>query len=132
MADIAPLVSIVIPACNHARSVSQAVRSVLGQDYPRVELIVLDDGSTDNTREVLTRLPGAFRWESHANVGQAQTLNKGWQMARGDILAHLSAYDALAPGATSAAVSALAANPEAVATYCDFELIDPASRMIRT
>lgn len=132
MADISPLVSIVIPARNHARYVEQAVRSVLAQDYPRIELIVLDDGSTDNTREVLARLPGVFRWDSHANMGQAQTLNKGWETARGEILAYLSADDVLAPGAAAAAVSALAANPRAVATYCDFELIDPASRVIRT
>ncbi|HTO44101.1 MAG TPA: glycosyltransferase [Burkholderiales bacterium] len=132
MADIAPLVSIVIPARNHARYLPQAVRSALGQDYPRVELIVLDDGSTDNTREVLARLPGAFRWESHGHMGQAQTQNKGWQMARGEILAYLSADDTLASGAVAAAVSAFAATPEAVATYCDFELIDPASRVIRT
>jgi len=131
MADVAPLVSVVIPAHNYGRYVQRAVQSVLSQSHPRVELIVLDDGSTDNTREVLGRLPGAFHWESHANMGQAQTLNKGWQMARGEILAYLSADDALAPGAVTAAVSALSASTDAVATYCDFELIDPASRAIR-
>ena len=129
--EVEPLVSVVIPAHNHARYLEAAVCSVLAQEYPHVELIVLDDGSTDDTREVLARLPGRFYWETHSNMGQAQTLNKGWQMARGEILAYLSADDALAPGAAAAAVSALAASPDAVATYCDFELMDPASRTVR-
>ena len=131
MTGAEPLVSVVIPAYNHASYLEQAVRSVLEQDYPRLELIVLDDGSTDNTREVLARMPGEFHWETQANMGQAQTLNKGWRMARGEILAYLSADDTLAPGAIAAAVSGLAANADAVATYCDFELMDPSSRAVR-
>jgi len=131
MADVEPLVSVVIPAYNHAGYVEQAVRSILEQDYARVELIVLDDGSTDKTREILKRTPGAFHWETHANMGQAQTLNKGWRMARGEILAYLGADDTLSPGAIAASVFALAANTDAVATYCDFELMDPSSRTVR-
>ncbi|MDF1578982.1 MAG: glycosyltransferase [Desulfobulbales bacterium] len=70
-----PLVSIVIPAFNAADYLREAVDSVLAQDYPRVELIVLDDGSTDNSVEILKSYPaGLFRWESHANMGQAANL----------------------------------------------------------
>lgn len=132
MDDANPLVSIVIPAYNHAAYLEEAVRSVLAQDYPRVELLVIDDGSTDDTGKVLQRLGGDFFRETQPNMGQAGTLNRGWQMARGTILGYLSADDALRPGAVMAAVDALAAHPAAVATYCDFELMDPGSRTVRT
>lgn len=126
-----PLVSLVIPAYNHASYLAEAVRSVLAQDYPRLELIVIDDGSTDNTVDILKELGEGFYWESQNNSGQSRTLTRGWAMAKGNVLAYLSADDVLAPGAVSASVAALIANPEIVATYCDFNLIDPQSRLVR-
>ena len=126
-----PVVSVVIPAYNHAEYLDAAIQSVLKQDYRRVELIVIDDGSTDSSREVLKRYAGKFHIESQVNVGQAQTLNKGWQMARGEILGYLSADDFLLDGAISAAVDLLRARPEVVLSYCDFNLVDEASRTIR-
>jgi glycosyltransferase involved in cell wall biosynthesis len=126
-----PLVSVVIPAHNHARYLDEAIESVLNQDYPNVELIVLDDGSTDNTREVLKKYTGRFYWETQENIGQSATLNKGWKMSKGDVLAYLSSDDALLPHAISTSVEHLMANPDAVLTYCDFNQIDPNSRFIR-
>lgn len=126
-----PLVSLVIPAYNHGIFVAEAVRSVLAQDYPAVELIVIDDGSTDDTSAVLTNLGSGFYWETQPNAGQARTLEKGWRLARGEVLGYLSADDVLAPSAVRESMAELAAHPEAVATYCDFNLIDPASRVVR-
>ena len=126
-----PLVSIVVPAYNHAEYLDAAIQSVLAQDYPRVELIVLDDGSTDNTREILRRYGNQFRWETHENMGQSATLTKGWRIARGDVLGYLSADDRLEPSAVSESVAKLAMQPDAVATYCDFDLIDPHSKVVR-
>jgi glycosyltransferase involved in cell wall biosynthesis len=79
-----PSVSIVVPAYNHARYLPQALDSLLAQDHPDLEVIVLDDGSTDATPEVLERYTGRVRWERQANMGQAATLNRGWRMARGE------------------------------------------------
>jgi glycosyltransferase involved in cell wall biosynthesis len=126
-----PLVSIVVPAYNQARYLGEAIDSVLAQDYPNVELIVLDDGSTDGTRDVLQRYAGRLHTESHPNMGQAETLNKGWRMARGSILSYLAADDALERGAVRIAVGSLLEHPEVVLTYGDFALIDPSSRLIR-
>lgn len=126
-----PLVSVVIPAYNHGNFVAEAVRSVLAQDYSAVELIVIDDGSTDDTNEVLENLGGGFRWERQPNSGQARALEKGWRLAQGEILGYLSADDVLAPSAICESVAELTAHPQAVATYCDFNLIDPESRIIR-
>jgi glycosyltransferase involved in cell wall biosynthesis len=126
-----PLVSIAIPAYNHGRYLDEAIHSVLDQDYPRIELIVLDDGSTDNTRDVLARYARRFFWETQENIGQARTLNKAWHMAKGDILAYLSADDILLPHAVSRGVSCLQAHRDAIVAYSDFNLIDTHSRIVR-
>jgi glycosyltransferase involved in cell wall biosynthesis len=131
MSEDTPLVSVVVPAYNQADYLAAAIESVLSQDYPAVELIVLNDGSTDATREVLQHYAGRFYFESHTNIGQAATLNKGWRMAKGGILSYLAADDTLAPHAVSASVRALLAHPDVVMTYGDFNLIDPSSRFIR-
>lgn len=126
-----PLVSIVVPAYNHARYLPEAIESILNQDYQNVELIVLDDGSTDMTPVILQNYGNRFHWESQKNMGQSDTLNKGWRLAKGEVLGYLSADDTLMPSAVREAVVELAAHPEAAATYCDFNLIDPESRVVR-
>lgn len=126
-----PLVSIVIPAYNYARYLEEAIESILSQDYPNIELIVLDDGSTDDTREVLAKYNGRFYWETHGNMGQAATLNKGWGMSGGEILAYLSPDDVLLPGAVRTSVQRLSENPNVILTYCDYDLIDARSRPVR-
>lgn len=131
MDDKAPLVSIVIPSYNHARYLAAAIDSVLAQDYPCVELIVIDDGSTDGSAAVLERYRGRFHWEVQENQGQAATMNRGWRVSGGDILAYLSADDVLAPRAVTASVETLQRHPDAVLAYCDFNLLDPQGAVIR-
>jgi glycosyltransferase involved in cell wall biosynthesis len=126
-----PLVSVVVPAYNYARYLDEAIKSVLAQDYPNVELIVLDDGSTDETPALLERYRDAFRWERHENMGQVNTINKGWRMSKGKILCLLNADDVLLPNAVSTSVEGFLANPDAVLTYCDYCLIDSSSAVIR-
>lgn len=126
-----PLVSIVTPAFNQAEFLAQTIESVLGQTYRNIEYIVLDDGSTDDTRNVLQRYTGRLIWESHANIGQAGTLNKGWRTAKGDILGYLSADDLLHPRAIETSMRFLARDPTLAATYCDFNLIDGKGNFVR-
>jgi glycosyltransferase involved in cell wall biosynthesis len=125
------LVSIVIPSYNHERYLAAAIDSVLAQDYPRIELIVIDDGSTDGSPGILKTYGSRFHWEIQSNQGQVATLNRGWLMSRGDVLAYLSADDLLLPGAVSTAIRCLERNPDAVLAYCDFNLIDPNSAVVR-
>ena len=120
-----------MPAYNHARYLAEAIDSILSQDYPNLELIVLDDGSTDNTHKVLESYGNQFYWETQKNMGQANTLNKGWRMAKGEILAYLSADDVLLPQATRVSVKCLLGNPKSVLCYGDFRLIDADSMVIR-
>lgn len=88
-----PLVSIVTPTYNQANFLPETIESVLTQDYPNIEYIVLNDGSTDDTEEILKRYDGKIYWETQSNVGQTATINKGWKMSKGSILAYLNSDD---------------------------------------
>jgi glycosyltransferase involved in cell wall biosynthesis len=127
-----PLVSIVIPAYNAAQYLREAIDSVLNQTYSNIELIVLDDGSTDATRDILgSYSQGSLYWESHANMGQSATLNKGWAMAKGSILSYLSADDSLLPKAVQISVESLLGDESVIMTYGDYMLMDENSNDIR-
>ncbi|MGM9453012.1 glycosyltransferase [Legionella bozemanae] len=125
------LVSIVIPAYNALPYLEEAIESVLAQDYPNIELIVLDDGSTDGTADFLKKYQGRFFYETHENMGQARTLNKGWAMSKGSIIGYLSADDTLAVNAVSLSVLEFNKNSNIVLTYGDNLLIDNQSKFIR-
>ncbi len=126
-----PLVSIVIPTYNHADYLYKSISSVLSQDYPNIELIVIDDGSTDDSKSIAKAFGEKIRFIQQENMGQSRTLTKGWSLASGNILAYISADDVLYPTAVSEAVAFLESNPTIVATYCDFDLLDPDNHQIR-
>jgi glycosyltransferase involved in cell wall biosynthesis len=123
-----PLVTIITPAYNRASYLDETIQSVLGQDYPRIEYIVLDDGSKDHTSAVLAKYTGTITWESHPNMGETRTVNKGFAMAHGDIVAVINSDDPLLPGAIRAAVELMQSRPELLAAYPDWDYIDPKAR----
>lgn len=131
VANNQPLVSIVIPTYNGLLYLEEAVESILAQDYPHIELIVLDDGSTDETSSFLEKYRGRFYFESHPNMGQANTLNKGWKLSKGEILGYLSADDVLAKDAVRVSVECFLQNPNIVMTYGDNFSIDSESKIIQ-
>jgi glycosyltransferase involved in cell wall biosynthesis len=104
---------------------------VLAQSYPNIELLVFDDGSVDNTAEMLASYGKQFYWESHSNIGQSATLNKGWKMSKGKIVSYLSADDALEVNAVEAAVECLQENDSAILAYGDYYLINAESEVIK-
>jgi glycosyltransferase involved in cell wall biosynthesis len=124
-----PLVSIITPAYNRASYLDETIQSVLGQNYPFIEYIVLDDGSTDNTREVLEKYTGRIIWESHPNMGETRTVNKGWSMAKGEIVAVVNSDDPLLPGAVSTAVAFMQSHPDILVAYPDWDFIGPDSKV---
>ncbi|MCC9006908.1 glycosyltransferase [Pseudomonas putida] len=130
--NIMPKVSIVIPTYNTGRYVLDAIDSVLQQTYPNVELIVVDDGSSDDTPALLAQHPGNFIRFRQANAGQSAAMNFGWQQSSGDLLGYLSADDRLNPRAVEVIVAAMAKAPEAVLAYPDFCVIDEDSKHVRT
>src|ERR1044072_1794023 len=88
-----PLVSVIIPTYNSARFLAESIQSVLGQSFRDFELIVIDDGSTDNTEAVVAAFPEALRYVKKANGGPAAARNFGIREARGDFIAFLDADD---------------------------------------
>jgi len=108
-----PLVSVITPSFNQAPFLEATLRSVLEQDYPRLEYIVVDGGSTDGSLEILrsyqSRLTACI---SEPDSGQTEAINKGFARARGEILAWLNSDDIYYPGAVREAVDYLQAHPE--------------------
>src|SRR3977135_428458 len=102
-----PLVSIVTPTFNQADFLRDTLESVLAQDYPNIEYLVMGGGATDATAKVLAEYTGRVQWESQANMGQTPTINKGWERSRGDIITWLNSDDTFLPGAVSTAVNYL-------------------------
>ncbi len=126
------LVSLVVPAFNAARFVRETIDSILAQTYHPIELIVIDDGSSDGTADILAAYGGAVHQERQENRGQSATLTRGWNLASGALLGYVSADDRLRPDAVERVAAALAARPDAVLAYPDFGLIDAESRAIGT
>lgn len=88
-----PTVTVVTPAYNQAEFLRDTIESVLRQDYPNIEHVVLDDGSTDDTPKILAEYGDRVRWETHTNMGQTATINKGWSMTSGEIITWLNSDD---------------------------------------
>jgi glycosyltransferase involved in cell wall biosynthesis len=124
------LVSIITPTYNRASYLEETINSVLSQDYPNIEYIVLDDGSTDNTREILAKHQSRIIWESHPNMGETRTVNKGITMSHGEIIAIVNSDDPLLPKAVSSAVAFLESHPDILVAYPDWLMIGPKSEVI--
>jgi glycosyltransferase involved in cell wall biosynthesis len=121
-----PLVSIITPCLNAAPFLEETIRSVLAQDYPRIEYIVMDGGSTDGSLDILRRYQDRLRWISGSDGGAADAINRGFSLSHGGIFAYLNADDVYLPGAVSAAVDSMRADPAPAAVYGDAWWIDQA------
>ncbi len=125
------LVTIVTPSFNQARFLEQTMLSVLNQDYPHIEYIVVDGGSTDGSVEIIQRYADRLSWwVSEPDRGQTDAINNGFAHAHGEILAWLNSDDTYEPGAVRAAVEALEKHPQAAMVYGDAHYIDENGRVI--
>ncbi len=121
-------VDIVIGNHNYGTFVGAAVESALGQRHPRVRVVVVDDGSTDNSRERLSAYANSVDLVLQENRGQAAALNAGLARCRGDIVLFLDADDALRPHVAAHVATAFAADPEAVKAQFRMDVIDAAGK----
>jgi len=124
-----PLVSIVTPAFQMAHFIRETLDSVFSQDYPKIEYIVMDGGSTDGTIDVLREYENRqspnvrFRWFSSPDRGTADAINKGLEISTGSVFGYLNADDTYTRSAVSSAVDALLTDPSAIAVYGDAEWV---------
>jgi glycosyltransferase involved in cell wall biosynthesis len=113
-----PLVTVVTPSFNQAQFLEATMRSVLEQEYPRVEYIVMDGGSTDGSIEVIRKYESRLAyWHSGPDRGQSDAINQGWRRAQGEILAYLNSDDTLRTDAIRLSVQALESAPGAGLAY---------------
>lgn len=124
MDDRFPLVTIVTPSYNQGRFIRDTIRSVLEQDYPNIEYIIMDGASSDDTAAVASEFDGRLTFVSEPDRGQSHAINKGFALARGEIVAWLNSDDILLPGAVRHAVEALQGDPECGACYGEGYQID--------
>ena len=128
---LTPLVTIVTPSYNQGRFIRATIESVLSQDYGAIEYIVMDGGSTDNTAAVVREYSSRLKWISEKDRGQSDAINKGFRMAKGEIVSWLNSDDFILPGAVSLAVKAFEAHPQIMAVYGEGYLIDEAGQVTR-
>jgi glycosyltransferase involved in cell wall biosynthesis len=126
-----PLVSVVTPSFNQVPFLEATIHSVLSQDYPRVEYILIDGGSTDGSLDLIRRYaPKLAYWVSEPDLGQTDAINKGFAVARGEIFAWLNSDDVYRPGAISEAVAYLGTHREIGMVYGQAFYVDEAGATI--
>ena len=129
--DSQPLVSIVTPSFNQAKYLEATIQSVLAQDYPNIEYLVVDGGSQDGSVEIIQKYARRISWwVSERDQGQTEAINKGFAQARGRILAWLNSDDTYQPQAVSQAVDYLRTHPDIGLVYGDTHFIDSAGKVI--
>jgi len=123
--DAPPVISIVSPTFNQGKFVERTIKSVLGQKYPKLEYIIQDGGSSDETREVLERHKAYLsHYESVKDKGQANAINLGFRHSTGEIMAYLNSDDLLLPGTLNYVAHFFATHPEVDVVYGHRIVID--------
>jgi len=125
-----PRVSLVTPSYNAEPYLRAAIDSVLGQDYPNIEFLVMDGGSTDGTVELLREYEDRLSWVSEKDAGQADAIARGFEKTTGSILGWLNADDVLKPGAIRTVVDTFLAHPEVALVYGNADFIDAKGQII--
>ncbi len=126
-----PLVTIVTPSLNQGRFLGETIDSVLGQDYPHIEYLIQDGGSTDESSAVAAAFRHRLTWISEPDTGQSNAINRGFRRARGALVGWVNADDVLRPGAITKIVDAATRQPNAGLYVGDGELIDEHGGLLR-
>lgn len=128
-----PLVTVVLTSYNYGRYIAQALESALAQDYPNLEVLVLDNGSTDGSQDIVRSYsdPRIRFVENEVNLGQIGNHNRGVELARGEYVVFLSADDYFLPGHISRAMEYYRRHPDVDVAYFSYYIADPEGRMLR-
>ncbi|MBI5723818.1 MAG: glycosyltransferase [Planctomycetes bacterium] len=125
---MAPEISIITPSFNQGQFIEQTIRSVLDQQVPGVEYVVVDGGSGDSTLEILKNFSDAFQWVSRPDAGQSDAINKGVAMTAGPIVGWLNSDDVYLPGALAAVLENFQRHGDADVIYGRAINIDESGR----
>lgn len=128
MQESLPLVSVVIPTFNRANIVTNAIESVLNQTYKNTEIIIVDDGSTDNTRELLLTYKDKIRYVNKTNGGASSARNLGIKQARGEYIAFLDSDDIWLPTKIEKQINVIKENNDMGIVITEIEFIGEAGR----
>ncbi len=127
-----PTVSIVTPSYNQVKFLEEAILSVLNQDHPKIEYIVIDGGSKDGSVGIIRRYQDRLAgWVSEPDQGQSHAINKGLQRANGEILGWLNSDDVYCPGAVRTVVDFFKLHPDVALVYGRADLIDSDGSVVR-
>lgn len=118
-----PVVSIIIPCYNARETIAEAIESALAQTWPRKEIIVIDDGSTDGSLEVIRSFGDRIRWHTQPNAGGSAARNQGLALARGECIQFLDSDDLLLPQCVEHKVAWLRAAPAGEIPCCQIETL---------
>jgi glycosyltransferase involved in cell wall biosynthesis len=119
-----PLVTIVTPSYNQGHFIRATIESVLSQNYPHIEYIIMDGGSKDETAAVAAEYSSRLKFISEKDRGQSHAINKGFRMAQGEVISWLNSDDTILAGAVEHAVCAFERRPELGAVYGEGYQID--------
>jgi glycosyltransferase involved in cell wall biosynthesis len=124
-------ISIITPSYNQVPFIERTIKSVLDQNYPNLEYIVMDGGSTDGTIDILKKYSDRIIWKSEKDNGQSDAINKGLKMATGDIIAYLNSDDTYESGTIKKVVDFFEKNPDKKWAYGKCRIIDEKDLEIR-
>ncbi len=124
-------ISVITPSFNQGKFIEATIKSVLKQNYPELEHIIIDGGSTDNTLNILKKYDKKIKWISEKDKGQSDAINKGMKMAKGEILAFLNSDDMYLPGALNKVIDFFKKNPKANWVSGDYYIINAKGKKIR-
>jgi glycosyltransferase involved in cell wall biosynthesis len=125
-----PRISIITPSFNQGNYIEETIRSVLLQDYPNLEYIVIDGGSTDSTLQILKKYEAFLTWISEPDEGQTDAINKGLKKTSGEIVAYLNSDDVYEPGTLKRIATLFNQKKDVAMVYGDVIHIDERSRFL--
>ncbi|WP_295101568.1 glycosyltransferase family 2 protein [uncultured Candidatus Kuenenia sp.] len=127
-----PKITVVTPSYNQAQFLERTILSVLNQNYPNLEYIIIDGGSTDGSVEIIKKYETKLAyWVSEPDRGQSHAINKGWQMSTGQIMAYLNSDDTYRAGALFYIAKYFAEHPEVDMVYGDVYVIDENDNLVQ-
>ena len=130
-----PKISVITPSFNQGEFIEETIRSVISQNYPNLEYIIVDGGSTDNSVQIIkkyaNKYPKIIRWVSEKDKGQSDAINKGLKMSTGEILCYLNSDDCFTSKALFFVAEFFLTYKEAYWLTGDYEIIDERGRKIQ-